>query len=64
MDSMVVEGWSVLSVPVAILSFLEHGFLSSWTNLFQALSHWPILFLAYQSGMSLTWFLAWRQGDE
>lgn len=31
------KGWSVLSVPVAILSFLEHGFLSSWINLFQVL---------------------------
>lgn len=37
MDSMLLEGWSVFSVPVAILSFLKHGFLSSWTNLFQAL---------------------------
>lgn len=32
-----VRGWPVLSVPISILSFLEHNFLSSWTNLFQAL---------------------------
>lgn len=34
----VSKGWSVLSVPVAILSYSEHGFLSSQTNFFQALS--------------------------
>lgn len=39
----VLKGWSVLSVPVAILSYSEYGFLSFQTNFFQALSSFPHL---------------------